>query len=165
MNSIQVGDTVLVKAHLSQDETWLADSVKQIGQGRVEKQDDSDEEEENGEGGKPESIRENSAYCTEGKQVEPHPLATKIAEHYDVSEDWVMEAYCNGFSFGSILLAIKTSQLESVTLDADTILADRAAGISWGKIWLELGLIGSEKNGHSPPGKYKRPTQDVSEGA
>jgi len=162
LSSIQVGDSVLVKAHTEEDGAWLVESIKQVGKGSNGGKDDAEEDEV--DGGKPEGIRDNSAFCTEGKQEEPHPLAPKIAERFSVTEDLIMGYYCDGFSLGAIMLAIKTSQLEDISVDVDTILTDRASGKSWGQIWLELGLIGSEKNGHSPPGHYKRPAHAGSKG-
>jgi hypothetical protein len=54
------------------------------------------------------------------------------------------------------MLAIKTSQLEGVTATPDDLLISRAGGNGWGQIWKELGLIGSERDGHSPPGLLKK---------
>jgi hypothetical protein len=53
------------------------------------------------------------------------------------------------------MLALKTSQLDGS--DAGELLEMRAEGKGWGKIWLEKGLIGSEKDGFSPAGLLKRP--------
>lgn len=59
--------------------------------------------------------------------------------------------------YGAIMLALKTSQIDGVLVDADTLLVERANGIGWGQIWKDMGLIGCEKNGHSPPGLLKKP--------
>jgi hypothetical protein len=146
ISDIQLGDSVLVKATAAEDGSWVAVSIKKVGP-----RSDGDEVE------KPEGFRVNSAFCAEGKQDKPHPLAPKIAQRYYVSEEWVMEKFCEGYSIGAIMLAIKTSQIESVTATPDGLLADRSAGTGWGLIWKELDLIGSEKNGHSPPGLLKKP--------
>jgi hypothetical protein len=55
------------------------------------------------------------------------------------------------------MLAIKTSQLEGATASVDELLTSRADGNGWGQIWKGLGLIGSEKDGNSPPGLLHRP--------
>jgi hypothetical protein len=147
ISDIQVGDSVLVKATAAEDDSWVAVSIKKVGP----RSEDDDEVE------KPEGFRVNSAFCAEGKQDKPHPLAPKIAQRYGVSEEWVMEKFCEGYSIGAIMLAIKTSQIEGMIATPDELLANRAAGTGWGLIWKELGLIGSEKNGHSPPGLLKKP--------
>jgi len=148
VSTVQVGDSVLVKATAGEGGNWIAESIKLVGNGKDK--NDNDEKE------KPEGFKENSAFCADGKQVKPHPLALKMAERYGVTQDWVMERFCDGYSIGAIMLAIKTSQVEGMTASPDELLADRAAGQGWGLIWKELGLIGSEKNGQSPPGLLKK---------
>ena len=147
VSAVQVGDSVLVKATAEEGGTWIAESIKLVGNGN-DKNDDNEE--------KTEGFKDNSAFCADGKQVKPHPLAPKIAERFGVSEEMVMGYFCDGYSMGAIMLAIKTSQLEGVTASPDDLLADRSAGNGWGLIWKELGLIGSEKNGQSPPGLLKK---------
>jgi hypothetical protein len=148
VSAIQAGDSVLVKATAAEDSSWVAVSIKKVGQGSG----DGDTEVE-----KPEGFQDNSAFCAEDKQDKPHPLAPKLAERFGVSEEWVMEKFCDGYSIGAIMLAIKTSQIEGMTATPDELLASRTAGKGWGLIWQELGLIGSEKNGQSPPGLLKKP--------
>ena len=151
MSAIQTGVSVLIKGKIMQDGSIQADSIKLVGKGNQETDgsDDYDEEE-------PEGFKGNSAFCAEGKQERPHPLAPKLATRFGVSEDWVMESYCDGYSIGAIMLAIKTSQIPGVQFKPDELLTERAAGKGWGQIWKGLGLIGSEKNGHSPPGLLKK---------
>ena len=62
-----------------------------------------------------------------------------------------MDYFCDGYGMGQIMLALKTSQIEGLEANADTLLSERANGIGWGVIWKELGLIGNEKDRHSPP--------------
>jgi len=118
--------------------------VKVLGQGA---NDDMDEI-----GG----FQTNSAYCAEDKKDLPHPLATKIAERSGVSEEKVMTYYCEGYSIGEIMLAIKTSQMEGVSATHEEILSNLGSSNAWGLIWKDLGLIGWEKNGNSPPGQLKK---------
>jgi len=146
ISDIQEGDSVLVKATAAEDGSWVAVSIKEVGPGS-EDDDESDDRE---------GFQDNSAYCAEGKKDEPHPLAPKLAERYVVSEEWVMEKFCEGYSIGAIMLAIKTSQTEGVSATPDELLAKREAGTGWGLIWKGLKLIGSEKEGHSPPGLLKK---------
>jgi len=152
--SVQVGDSVVVKAAPGEGDTWQAQSIKVVGNGENEETDDETESKDSNKG---EGFKDNSAFCAEGKKDQPHPLAPKIAERYGISEETVMEYFCDGYSMGAIMLAIKTSQLDGLTADLGELLADRAAGNSWGKIWQGLGLIGSENEGHSPPGLLHKP--------
>jgi hypothetical protein len=147
-STVQVGDAVLVKGRLTPDGTIQADSIKLVGKGSDAGED--------GEGEEPPVPKINSAFCAEGKQVKPHPLAPKLAQRYGVSEDWVMARFCEGYSVGTIMLAIKTSQIAGEPANPDELLAERAAGNGWGQIWKGMDLIGSEKNGHSPPGLLKK---------
>ena len=147
VGAVQAGDSVLVKATAGEGGTWIAESIKLVGNGN-DKNDDNEV--------KAEGFKDNSAFCADGKQVKPHPLAPKIAERFSVSEKMVMDYFCDGYSIGAIMLAIKTSQMEGVTASTGDLLADREAGNGWGVIWKDLGLIGSEKNGQSPPGWLKK---------
>jgi len=148
VSAVQVGDSVLVKATAGEGGNWIAESIKLVGNG--------DDKSDNNEEQNTEGFKDNSAFCADGKQLKPHPLAPKLAERYGVTQDWVMERFCEGYSIGAIMLAIKTSQVEGMTASPDDLLADRAAGQGWGLIWKDLGLIGSEKNGQSPPGLLKK---------
>ena len=150
-STVQVGDSVLVKGRLTQEGSIQADSIKLVGKGSNEGDDN-----EPGESEEPPDLKANSAFCAEGKQVKPHPLAPKLAQRYGVSEDWVMARFCEGYSVGTIMLAIKTSQIAGEPANPDELLAERAAGNGWGQIWKGMDLIGSEKNGHSPPGLLKK---------
>jgi hypothetical protein len=149
LNSIQVGDSVLVKAVAGDGGSWQAQTIKQIGRGISGDGDDDDDQSEGSKG--------NSAFCADGKQEKPHPLAARMSERYGVTEQWVMDYFCDGYGMGAIMLALKTSELNGVDADAEILLAERANGQGWGQIWQGLGLIGSEKEGHSPPGLLKKP--------
>jgi len=143
---VEVDDWVLVKGVTGQDKSIEAEWLKQIGKGQ-DKDDDDD---------KAEGSKENSAFCSDGKQDKPHPLADKIEERFDVPEEgWVMDYFCAGYGMGAIMLALKTSELDGA--DPGEFLEDRAQGQGWGQIWKDKGLIGSEKEGHSPPGLLNRP--------
>jgi len=147
---IQVGDSILVKGRLNEDGSVIADSIKLLGIGSDK--DDSDQENDQAEAGK-----ENSAYCAGDKQEKPHPLAARIAERYGVTESWVMEHFCNGYGMGQIMLSLKTGEIEGITADPESLLTDRSNGAGWGNIWKDLGLIGNEREGNSPPGLLKKP--------
>ena len=149
VSPIKVGDSVLVKATAGQGGAWIAESVKQLGNGNDNAQNNNNEE-------KAEGFKDNSAFCADGKQEKPHPLAPKIAERFGVSEKMVMDYFCEGYSIGAIMLAIKTSQLDGVSSTPGDLLASRANGNGWGLIWKDLKVIGNEKDGHSPPGLLKK---------
>jgi hypothetical protein len=148
--AVQVGDLVLVKGDVQADGSILADTIKVTGKN---KPDGDEQEQPDTEKGN----KSNSAYCSEGKQTKTHPLAIKLAERFEVSESWVMEYFCQGQSMGAIMLALLTAQIDGS--DPATLLASRTEGKGWGQIWQELGLIGSEKEGKSPPGLLKKPNK------
>lgn len=106
-----------------------------------------------GEGGKG-SKGTNAAYCS-GKQEKVHPFAEGIAESYGASTDAVMAYYCDGSSFGEIMLALQTQRLNGS--DAGGLLANVRNGQGWGQMWTEMGLLGKPEDGESPPGFLKRP--------
>ena len=68
-----------------------------------------------------------NAYCVDGKKETNHPLAAKIAERYGIDEETMMTYYCQGYSIGEIMLALKTSQMEGV----DIILRRYPGWIGW----------------------------------
>lgn len=150
---IKIGDMVMVKGARQADGSLLASSVRVLGA----------DEESSGQGnGKPEDTgKANSAFCSPDKQGKAHPLAYKLAEAYGVSTDWVMNYFCNGQSMGAIMLALKTGQLTGA--DPASLLAQRAEGEGWGKIWQKLGLIGREKDVKAPPGQLKKPASTDSD--
>ena len=149
VSDLQVGDSILVKASAGEGDTWIAESIKLVGNGNGKA--------ENMDGGELEGFKYNSAFCADGKQEKSHPLAPKIAERFGISEETVMGYFCEGYSMGAIMLAIKTSQMDDISISVDDLLASRENGQGWGQIWKGLGLIGSEKDGQSPPGLLKKP--------
>ena len=149
LTTVQVGDSVLIKGHLGEDDSVTAETIRLVGKGNGK--DDGDDKEQ-ADGGK-----SNSAYCADGKQEKPHPFAAKMAERYGVTEEWVMEYFCDGYGMGQIMLALKTGEIEGIDADPASLLTERSNGVGWGNIWKGLGLIGSEREGHSPPGLLKKP--------
>lgn len=146
LGGIEVGDWVLIKGSAGEGSVIEAEWFKPIGKGRGNGEGDED---------KPEGKKENSAFCAEGKKEKDHPLATKVAENYKVTEEFVMGYFCDGYGMGAIMLALKTSGLVDGSTP-DEVLKSRSDGQGWGQIWKEKELIGSEKEGHSPPGLLKR---------
>jgi hypothetical protein len=147
--AIQVGDSVLVKGRFGENGFVVAESIKLLGKGN-DKDDGDDDEQSNGG-------KSNSAFCADDKQEKPHPFAARLAERYGVTEQWIMDYFCDGYGMGQIMLALKTGELEGIDAAPETLLDERANGVGWGVIWKGLGLIGSEREGHSPPGLLKKP--------
>ena len=149
LTSLVIGDTVLARGQYQENGTFVAELLFKID---LDTEEEPGEGEEAAEGGK----AGNAAFCDPEKQQVPHPMATRLAEKYAVTPDWVMGYYCDGYSIGAIFLALKTGELTSVSVD--DLLADRAGGKSWGAIWQELKMIGKEKDAFSPPGQLKKLT-------
>jgi hypothetical protein len=145
--TIEIGDSVLIKAH-DEDGTIVADFIKQIGGG------DDDQALEARD--LPEGSKDNSAFCSGAVQEKSHPLAFKIAERYGMAEEDFMDYFCDGYSIGAVMLALKTSQLDG-SGDPLPLLESRALGNSWGHIWKENSLIGKNKTWDTPPGLLNRP--------
>ena len=93
--------------------------------------DDSEEftEEEEGE----------LAYCV---GVDPHPVAQRLAETYDVAYEDIMTWFCDGrYGLGEIMHALQTSDDEGGNAPEQVLLRKTELG-GWGQVWQELGLIG-----------------------
>ena len=133
---------VMVKGVLQADGSLLATTLKLL---------DGPDEDENQD---QDSGKANSAFCMPGKKTTTHPVALKIAQKYGVDPAWVMGYFCQGEGMGAIMLALKTQQLNGA--NPDDLLAQRASGVGWGKIWQGLGMIGSEKEVKTPPGQLKK---------
>jgi hypothetical protein len=150
LSTLSIGDTVLAKAELLEDDTWQALSFKILGKPDSEEEDDDDDMDTE------ETDELIPAFCDPEKKDTPHPLAVKIAEQYEVEEEWVMQHYCSGHSMGAIKLALRTSMIEGVEVDADTLLQMHADGTGWGEIWQELEISGNQKEGRIPPGQLAK---------
>ncbi|MBG0786714.1 MAG: hypothetical protein H0S79_16580 [Anaerolineaceae bacterium] len=142
------GDTVVVKADAGEGGEWIAESVKLVGHQNTEENQETYE------------YRFTNAYCVDGKKETNHPLAAKIAERYGIDEETMMTYYCQGYSIGEIMLALKTSQMEGVEASFEDILAGLDGPDAWGQIWQDMGLIGWEKNETPPPGQLKKMEAD-----
>ena len=153
--SIAVGDSVLVRGDRDGD-TITASTIKLVGGDDDGDEIEAEETEEaevdsDGEG----SRATNSAFCAEDKQEKAHPMAVSIAETYALTEDEVIAHFCAGHSFGAIMLALVTGDIQGISYE--DVLTSRAGGQGWGQIWKAAKLVGSESDGASPPGHYKRP--------
>ncbi len=138
------GDSVVIKADAGEGGAWIASSIKLVSHQNTEENQETYE------------YRFTNAYCVDGKKETNHPLAAKIAERYGIDEETVMTYYCQGYSIGEIMLALKTSQMEGVEATLEDILGSLDGPDAWGHIWQDMGLIGWEKNGTPPPGQLKK---------
>lgn len=148
MPELVPGDSVLVKADAGEGGEWIAGTVKLLSHQNTEENQETNE------------FRFTNAYCVDGKKETNHPLAAKIAERYGIDEETVMTYYCQGYSIGEIMLALKTSQMEGVEASFEDILAGLDGPDAWGHIWQDMGLIGWEKNETPPPGQLKKMEAD-----
>lgn len=146
ISTVEVGDYVLVRGELVEEGVINASTIKEVG-GGDDDEGEGDETESEGEG----SLADNSAFCAEGKQDKTHPMAASIAETYGMSEEEVSAYFCEGYSFGAIMLAAQTSDV--LGGDVGSVLASRAVGKGWGQIWKDLKLVGRDGNGAAPPGQ------------
>jgi hypothetical protein len=142
LTTIEVGDTVIAKCQ-TVGIGLVADWVKKIGKGSSENED------------RAEGRKDNSAWCNADKKQEAHPFAKVLAEKYGANPTWVMQNFCDGYSMGAIMLALKTHAINGA--NPDDILSKRADGLGWGAIWKELKMIGSEREAKTPPGQLKKP--------
>jgi hypothetical protein len=77
-----------------------------------------------------------------------HPVLTRLAETYEVDYADLLEYFCEfEFGVGEIRLALVTAEREDITYTYQQLLEWRYAegmkDVGWGRIWQELGLIGS----------------------
>jgi hypothetical protein len=71
-----------------------------------------------------------------------HPVATAIAEEFDVSVEVVIGMHCSGFGFGAITRAFLLA--EATGGDAQSYLDLKASGTGWGQIMREAGVHPSD---------------------
>lgn len=168
ITALVIGDIVLAKGRYDSENRLVAEWLKIPDDGwgedanENEADDDKGKPENPGKGkdkdkGKPEDAgnddddADRQAFC-DGSLV--HPVATRLAERYGVTTEWVTGYYCQGYGMGQIMLALKTAEISGA--DPETLLAERAEGLGWGEIWQEMKLIGKDRDAKSPPGQLKK---------
>jgi len=151
--NISIGSHVLAKVQQSQNESMIADWIKEVGKGDgdLEIQEEEEKKEKEGLEGK-----FNSSYCS-GEKENDHPFAAAIAETYGTSVSYVMGYFCNGFGFGEIMLALQTHQMNNK--EVFSMLGLRKSNHGWGQIWQDMGIIGNPDKAKSPPGQLKKANQ------
>lgn len=156
-DGLALGLVVMVDGNWDDEGNFVAAAVKVVDdQDEVEDEDaeDADIDDEEGEEGEENT---QNAFCT-GEKDSPHPLAAKIVERFgeeiSLTEDQVMTWFCEGNSFGQIMLALVTQKFDGSK--PEDILEMRKNGMGWGNIWKEKGLIGNARLG-TPPGQIIKP--------
>ena len=82
---------------------------------------------------------EELAYCV---GVDPHPVAQRLAETYDVAYEEIMTWFCEGrYGLGEIMHALQTGSDEEGNTPGELLQMKTDMG-GWGQVWQELGLIG-----------------------
>jgi hypothetical protein len=150
--TLNIGDIVLVKGRYDSQGRLTAEWLRIPDDGWGD--DDDKGKPENpgkGIGRDKDKSDDDKAFCESG---DVHPMAARLAERYDVTADWVINYYCNGYGMGQIMLALKTAAISDT--DADSLLAERAEGTGWGQIWQAMKLIGKDRDAKSPPGQLKK---------
>lgn len=112
-------------------------------------------------------------YCSETDAQ--HPFGALLARRYEMDYKDLRDAFCQGFGWGQIMLALHTIQATGVPTDTpvtevltDTqviegpatftdLLEMRSSGMGWGQIWQELGF-------HGKPVLTDSPNDDDSDG-
>lgn len=162
LSALSIGDILLVKGRFDSAGRLAAEWLKIPDDGWGDDEDEKDEDKKPGNSGQGKGKDKDKdknksddddeqAFCEEGAA---HPVAVRLAERYGVSTDWVMGYFCSGYGMGQIMLALKTAEISGA--DADALLAERAEGKGWGKIWQEMKLIGKDRDAQSPPGWLKK---------
>jgi hypothetical protein len=84
-----------------------------------------------------------------------HPVALSLAREYNISATQVVSWFADGYGFGEIMHALKTSEAISGT---ETTISDTSpTGLlelktelgGWGQVWQAAGLIGGGRPDHS----------------
>lgn len=158
-SDLETGMVVMVDGSWLNDDDFKADSIKLV--------DDQEEEFLEGEEQYPEEGEESestsqNAFCT-GAKDNLHPLAAKIVERFAgvTTEEQVMTWFCQGHSFGQIMLALMTQKFDGSNPEELLQLHKEKGG--WGSIWKEKGLIGNEREG-TPPGHIIKPDKGTPPG-
>jgi hypothetical protein len=142
LETLEVGEFYEVEGVLAEDDTVMAEKLD------FEEPEEEDEgEEEDEEGGDEEQV---GYFCRAGTE-DLHPVAGALAETYETNLEQIMGWFCEeSFGFGQIMLALQTAKMEEA--DAAELLARRAGGEGWGQIWVDMGVIGKDREADPPGG-------------
>lgn len=143
LEGLEVGDVYEVEGTLAEDGSVMAEKLE------FEEPEDEDEGEEGDDDGEGEG---ELGYFCRAETEDQHPVGAALAETYETEYEQVMQWFCEGrFGFGQIMLALQTAQMEEV--EAGELLERRAGGEGWGQIWVDMGVIGKDKEADPPGGK------------
>jgi hypothetical protein len=141
---LAVGQTVEVKGTLNEDGTLTALRVE------VEQPDDE-----------PDQPGPSDGFYCQNPDVQ-HPMGARLAERFGVDYATLLGWYCQGYGWGQIMLALKTSQVTGE--DPLTLLQERNAGAGWGHMWHDRGLNGHSAHDGQPNGSHDQGGQDNGRG-
>ncbi|MGC9334471.1 MAG: DUF5667 domain-containing protein [Anaerolineae bacterium] len=94
---------------------------------------------------------DDESYCV---GVDPHPVAQKLSDEYDIEIDEIMRWFCEGrHGLGEIKLALESGQPSSEGKGGPTpgdLLSMRKT-MGWGEIWQHYGMIGKPDRDEAGP--------------
>jgi hypothetical protein len=139
-SEIEEGTVVTVTGFLLNDDTLKASDLEPADDEDPEVTPEPDEDDEDpevtpepGEDGEdPEVTPEPGEEAECGGQGGDHPIATQLAEEFDLSYDEVMAWHCQGIGFGVLTRALLLG--EAADMDFSELLEDRKGGKSWREI-------------------------------
>lgn len=84
-----------------------------------------------------------------------HPVALSLADQYEISATQVVSWFADGYGFGEIMHALKTSEnitpTDTFTDTSPSAILDLRAELGgWGQVWQALGLIGRPDDAGPP---------------
>jgi hypothetical protein len=85
-------------------------------------------------------------FCVQSEDM--HPFGERLASRYEVDYEILQGWFCDGFGWGQIMLALKTSAITGD--DFEGLLERRGSGEGWGQIWQDLKLIGRPEDAGPP---------------
>jgi len=149
----QVRERLADPARLSEMEQTLARNEEQMRYA-FQVGDDEDDDDDDTPGVKG-SGRTGNGWYTNTTTI-THPVALSLADQYEISATQVVSWFADGYGFGEIMHALKTSEnitpTETFTdTSPSAILALRVELGGWGQVWQELGLIGNGRPEHAGP--------------
>lgn len=138
-DKVALGTVVEVEGTLDDAGTLVARKLKiERGNAGGAPDDDRDADRDADDNG-------DAPYCSD--PTASHPVAARLAAHYDTAEDQIRTWFCDdGMGFGQIMLALQTAKSAGGT--AQDYLTRRAEGQGWGQIWKAQGLIGRGRTNH-----------------
>ncbi len=152
LEALAVEDVYEVEGTLAADESVMAEKLD------FEEPDDEEEGEEEGE----EDDGEEVGYFCRADTEDQHPVGAALAETYESDYGQVMQWFCeDGFGLGQIMLALQTGLMDGA--DAGELLTRRSEGEGWGQIWVDMGVIGKDKEADPPggPPEWAGPPEDA----